>query len=145
MGSFSGNLFPITVPGAIIRHNPLGDPTIETNYHKALEDGRYLETSIADANNQLLQKKQQRTNFIAAHLSMNQLAVDGQLGHAPRVPKYIADSLKILQTVNMYQKQLNGVITALNQNINLLLTMKNSLLSLVQNNLNALAYLLNNI
>lgn len=145
MGNFSGNLFPITVPGAITRHNPAGDPTIEKYYHKALEDGRLLEANVADANNWLLQKKQKYENDIKNYLTMNQLAVDGQLPHGPRVPKYIADSIKILQEVNKYQQEILGVVQALNQNLQLLLTMKNSLIAMAQNNLNAIANLLNNI
>lgn len=138
-------IWPISAQGAIIRHNPLGDPTIEANYHKALEDGRFLEASIGDANNWLLQKKQQINNQITTYLKMNQLAVDGQLGHTPRVPKFIADSIAILQEVNQFQQQLSSVLQAVTQNIQLLTTMKNSMVSLVQNNLNALANLLNNI
>jgi hypothetical protein len=145
MGSLQGSLFPITVPGAIIRHTPAGDPTIEQYYHKSMEDGRLLEASVGDANNQLLELKMAITREINAYLSMNQLAVDGQLGHHARVPKYIADSIKLLQQVHMYQTQLTNLATAIQSNITLLLTMKNTLLSMVQSSLNALANLLNNI
>lgn len=145
MGSFSGSLFPITVPGAIIRHTPAGDPTIEQYYHKAMEDGRLLEASVGDANNWLLEQKMRAIKDINAWLSMNQLAVDGQLGHHARVPKYIADSIKILKTVHQYQQELNNIATAIQMNITLLLTMKNTLISMVQSSLNALANLLNNI
>src|SRR5208337_700590 len=135
----NAEIWPIKAQGAIIRHTFAGDPTIEKNYHKALEDGRWLEASIGDANNQLLELKMRITKDINTWLSMNQLAVDGQLGHHARVPKYIADSIKLLQTVSQYQKELANVITALEQNLTLLLTMKNSLISMVQSNLNALA------
>jgi len=141
----NAEIWPIKAQGAIIRHSFAGDPTVESTYHKALEDGRWLEASIGDANNQLLELKMRITKDINTWLSMNQLAVDGQLGHHARVPKYIADSIKLLQTVSQYQKELANVITALEQNITLLLTMKNSLISMVQSNLNALANLLNNI
>jgi len=89
--------------------------------------------------------KQKYENDIKNYLNMNQLAVDGQLPHGARVPKYIADSIKILQEVNKYQQEILGVVQALNQNLQLLLTMKNSLIAMVQNNLNAIANLLNNI
>jgi hypothetical protein len=146
MGSApSGSLFPILTPGAIVRHTPAGDPTIEQYYHQAMEDGRLLEACVGDANNWLLEMKMRITKDINTWLSMNQLAVDGQLGHRPRVPKYIADSIQLLHTVSQYQKELAGVATALNQNITLLLTMKNTLTGYVQSTLNALANLLNNI
>src|SRR5271166_5396709 len=138
-------IWPIKAQGAIIRHTPYGDPTIESAYHKALEDGRWLEASIGDAQNWLLQRQQQIIHEIAVYTNMNQLAVDGQFGHHARVPKYIADSIKLLQTISHIQKELAAVITAVEQNITLLLTMKNNLLSMVQSNLNALANLLNNI
>ncbi len=138
-------LFPIHTPGAITRHLPYGDPTVEQYYHKALEDGRFLEASIGDANNWLLQKKNAIIHEIAVYTNMNQLAVDGQLGHHARVPKYIADSIHLLQVVSQFQRDLGKTIAAVVQNIALLLTMKNSMLSMVQNNSNALANLLNNI
>lgn len=138
-------LFPIHTPGAITRHLPYGDPTVEQFYHKALEDGRFLEASIGDANNWLLQKKNQIIHEIAVYTNMNQLAVDGQLGHHARVPKYIADSIHLLQVVSQFQRDLGKTIAAVVQNIALLLTMKNNMLSMVQSNSNALANLLNNI
>src|SRR5579863_5846100 len=138
-------IWPIKTPAAITRHLPYGDPAVEKFYHKALEDGRFLEGSIGDANDWLIQRKNQIIHEIAVYTNMNQLAVDGQLGHHARVPKYIADSIKLLQKVSEFQRDLGNTIAAVVQNIALLLTMKNSMLSLVQANSNALANLLNNI
>src|SRR5271157_3373033 len=141
----SFQLWPITAQGAIQRHTPLGDPTIEQFYHKSMEDGRFLETSIADANNWCLQKKQQIINQIDTYLGMNSLAVDGQLGHHARVPKYIADSIAILKAVTRFQRELAGVVQAVELNLNQVLALKNSMLQMTQTALNSLANLLNNI
>ena len=131
--------------GAINRKNPAGDPTIEKVYHAALEDGRWLEKNVADANHWLLQKKQQYIAKVQTYFDMNKLAVDGQLSDRPRAVKYIADSIKFLQEVNQFQKEIIGVIQAAEKNIALLIAMEQNLLGLIQGVLNSLAILLNNI
>ena len=83
-------LWPIKAKGAVTRFQPLGDPVIEKFYHNSMEQGRFLEASIADANNWLFQKKVLLNEYIISYTHMNSLAVDGQLGHTPRVPKFIA-------------------------------------------------------
>src|SRR5271157_2876683 len=138
-------LWPIKAQGAIIRHLPAGDPTLEKYYHQALEDGRWLERNIADAQTWILKEKQRIIEKIETYLDINNVAVDAQLGHHARRIKLAIDSIRMLQKVSQFQRDIGNTITAVNQNIALLLTMKNSLLSLVQNNLNAIANLLNNI
>jgi hypothetical protein len=138
-------IWPIKAKGAVIRHNPLGDPTVEKYYHEALEDGRWLEKNVADANHWLLQKKQLYLAKIQTYVDINTLAVDGQLGHHPRKIKYIADSIKFLNEVNQFQKDIIGLIQAVTQNIGLLSSMEQNILGVVQSNLNALAILINNI
>lgn len=137
--------WPIHTKGAIKRHNPLGDPKIEKNYHQALEDGRWLEQNIGDANHWLLQKKQYVTDKIKTYTDMNSLAVDAQLKRRPRVFKLGADSIRLLQTVNQFQQDIIGLIQAITQNIGLLSSMEQNIIQMVQANLNALAILMNNI
>lgn len=138
-------LWPIHTKGAIIRHSPLGDPSVEKAYHEALEDGRWLEKNIADANHWLLQKQQYWKNQVSTYLSINKVAVDGQLRHTPRAIKYIADSIQFLQQVNKFQQEIIGITQALTSNIQIMVAMEQSLLALVQANLNGLALLLNNV
>jgi hypothetical protein len=138
-------LWPIKAKGAVIRHSPLGDPTIEKYYHNAMEQGRFLESSIADANNLLLQKMQLLKKYITSYTHMNSLAVDGQLGKSGRIPKYIADSISILQTAQELQQEIAGLVSAIQGNIAQLLSIEQSMLAMVQAVLNSIANLLNNI
>ena len=138
-------LWPIQAKGAVTRLNPLGDPQVETIYHNAMEQGRFLERNIADANNWLLQKKILLTNQIQTYTHMNSLAVDGQLGHTPRVPKYVADSISILKTAQQFQQEIVQLVAAIEQNIQMIIAIEQSMLAMVTNVENSLANLLNNV
>src|SRR5271154_3801008 len=141
----SALLWPIQAKGAVTRLQPLNDPTISQLYSNSMEQGRFLEASIADANTWLLQKTKLLNEYIISYTHMNQLAVDGQLGHHPRVPKYIADGISILQTAKRLTNEIVGLATAVAGNIAKLLTLLQNMLAMVQAVLNALANLLNNI
>jgi hypothetical protein len=138
-------LWPIKAKGAIIRHLPAGDPTLEKQYHKALEDGRFLEACIGDAQTWILKEKQRIIEKIGTYLDINSVAVDAQLSKHGRRIKLAIDSIRMLQKVSQFQRDVGSTIQAVTQNIALILTMKNSMLSMVQSNSNALANLLNNI
>src|SRR5271170_4869851 len=86
-------LWPIQAKGAVTRLQPLNDPTISQFYQNSMEQGRFLESSIADANNLLLQKTQLLQAYITSYTHMNSLAVDGQLGDNTRPPKFVIDSI----------------------------------------------------
>src|SRR5271170_1420331 len=141
----SALLWPIQAKGAVTRLQPLNDPTISQFYSNSMEQGRFLESSIADANTWLLQKTKLLNEYIISYTHMNQLAIDGQLGHHPRVPKYIADGISILQTAKRLTTEIVGLATAVAGNITKLLAILQGLLHMVQAVLNALANLLNNI
>jgi hypothetical protein len=138
-------LWPIKAKGEVNRLKPLGDPAIEKFYHDSMEQGRFLESSIADANNLLLQKKILLNEYVISYTHMNNLAVDGQLGRIGRVPKYIADSISILQTAQRLQQELVSLVNAINGNITMLLAIEQSMLGMVNTALNSIANLLNNI
>jgi hypothetical protein len=141
----NAQLWPIKAKGAVQRLNPLGDPQIEKYYHASLEQGRHLEREIGGAQHWLLQKKKDLMEKINMYTNMNNLAVDGQLGHTPRAIKYVADSIKILNDVNKFQQEIIGLITAITQNIGMLQMMEANMVGMVQQNLNSLANLLNSI
>jgi hypothetical protein len=138
-------LWPIKAKGKVDRLQPLGDPEIEQFYHNSMEQGRFLESSIADANNWLLQKKTLLDEYIISYTHMNSLAVDGQLGRTGRVPKFISDSISILQTAQRLQQEIVQLIQAINGNITQLLAIEQSMVQMVDTASNSLANLLNNI
>jgi len=141
----NAEMWPIKAKGAVTRLSPLGDPTIEKYYHKALEDGRLLERNIGDAQHWLLQKKKDLMEKIDLYTNMNNLAIDGKLSDLPRGIKYVADSIKIIKGINDYQQEIIGLISAVTQNIGILQSMELNLVGMVQQNLNALALTLNEI
>src|ERR1700675_5017026 len=138
-------LWPIKAKGAVNRVQPLNDPAISEFYQNSMEQGRFLESSIADANFQILQKKTLLNEYITSYTHMNQLAVDGQLGHHARVPKYIADSISILQTAKRLTQEIVALNNAVNGNITKILAIEQSMTQMVQTASQSLANLLNNI
>src|SRR5271167_1295979 len=138
-------LWPIQAKGAVDRLQPLNDPAISMFYQNSMEQGRFLESSIADANLWLLQKKTLLNEYVISYTHMNQLAVDGQLGHHARVPKYIADGISILQTAKRLQQEIVGLNNAVTGNITKILAIEQSMLQMVHTAENSLANLLNNI
>jgi hypothetical protein len=138
-------LWPIKAKGAVNRVQPLNDPTISQFYSNSMEQGRYLESSIADANTWLFQKKVLLNEYITSYTHMNQLAVDGQLNHHHRVPKYIADSISILQTAKRLTQEIVALNNAVNGNITKILAIEQSMTQMVQTASQSLANLLNNI
>ena len=141
----AAELWPVQAKGAVQRLNPLGDPTIEKFYHNAMEQGRFLERNIADAQHWLAQKEKDLMEKILMHTRMNSLAVDGQLSNPARAIKYVVDSGKIIQDINKFQNEITNLILAVNQNIAILKGMESSMLAMVSQNLNALANLLQQI
>jgi hypothetical protein len=138
-------LWPIKAKGAVNRLQPLNDPAISEFYQNSMEQGRFLESSIADANLWILQKKTLLNEYLTSYTHMNQLAVDGKLGHHARVPKYIADSISILQTAKRLQQEIVSLNNAVNGNITKILAIEQSMTNMVQTANNSLANLLNNI
>src|SRR5271154_5296099 len=124
-------LWPIKAQGAVTRLSPAGNPAVSSVYSNSMEQGRFLESSIADANTQLLQAKQELFDKLTILSHMNSLAVDGQLGHTPRVPKYIADSISILQTAQQFQNEIVQLVAAIQQNITMILAIEQSMLMMV--------------
>lgn len=139
-------LWPIQAKGAVVRLQPLNDPTISQYYPNSMEQGRFLESSIADANNWMLQKTQLLRAYITSYNHMNSLAVDGQLSlTSGRGARYVGDSISILQTAGQLQQELQQLVQAIQKNITMLLSIEHSMLALVQTVLDSIANLLNNI
>lgn len=141
----NAQLWPIKAQGAVTRLNPLGDPDVESVYHTALEQGRFAERNLADANHWLLQKKQQFEQHIQSYLNLNKVVVDGQLPDSTRPVKYIADSIIFLKQVAAFQQSIIKLVQACTQNLGMLASIEQNMLAMVQSNLNAITNILNNI
>lgn len=138
-------LWPIQAKGAVARIQPLGDPAIEHIYHASLEPGRVLERSIADANNQLLEKKKYIYDKIAAYTRLNSIATNGQLKHHLRALKLAADAAAIVRDINNFQSNVNDVVQALSNNLQTLLTIEATLVNEVNTALASIANLMQQI
>ena len=138
----ANEIYPIKLAGKITRFSPLGDPTIEQYYHTALEQGRFLEHSIADANFALAQRLRDLQEKIEHKLGMQKVSLDGQSKYRSRFFKYAADAVEFIKIVKMYLKEIQGVAAAAQGNIGQLLAIEQSMLQMVQSNINALAGLL---
>jgi hypothetical protein len=141
----NAQVWPIRALGAVKRHQFADDPTFQQYYQKALEDGRWLESSVADANAWLVKRKKDLKEKIQHKIDSAILAADGQNKHTPRVFLYIADGVKFMQEVQQYQQEVTQIISALQQNITQLQQMEQNLLAMVQGTLNSIALLMNNI
>src|SRR5579863_8578007 len=106
-------LWPINAQGAVNRLNPLSDPAIAVNYPKAMEQGRLLENSISDANDQLLKRKQQLYDLIANYTQMQSIGVNGQLKYGHRKIALAADVIQVIHAITTIQQELQGVLLAL--------------------------------
>ena len=141
----NAQIWTVKAQGEVVRLNPMGDPTIEKYYHKSLEQGRFLEQNIGDAQHWLQQKKNQLQTHISVYMAAHQLAIDGQLPDTPRSIKYVKDAVNIIQQVTALQKEISGLIQAVLTNIAILEGMEQNMLAMVNQNLNSLSILLNQI
>jgi hypothetical protein len=135
-------LFPIKAKGAVTRRNFAGIPTIEGIYHTALEQGRFTESSIADAMFAIKQKKLDLEEKITQYLDINKLAIDGQLRHTPRKLKFIADSIVLIKRVSKFISAISDLMAALQNCIGQLQSIEQNMLGMIQANLNALTNLI---
>ena len=141
----NAEMWPIKAKGKVTRLNPLGDPKVEHFYHKALEPGRHLETSLGDANNMLAERKREVLARIALLLDVNKVAVNAQYGKHGRRILLAANSIAFLKEIASFQSEIVGLIAAVTQNIGMLQSMEQNMTRMVQANLNAIANILNNI
>jgi hypothetical protein len=140
-----GELFPIQAKGAVKRLTFKGVPTIETNYHKAMEQGRVLESSVTDAIFQLQAKKKDLMEKIQTYFDLNKLAIHGKNKLRIRAPLYSGDSAQFLQTIAHFQQDVIKIISAITTNIGKLQSIEQNMLRMLQEVLNAIAALLHEI
>lgn len=139
------DLWPLRSPGKTERLVLAGDQKVEKAFHKTLQQGAFLETHIGSAMYAVMAKKLDYEEKIQHYLSLNRLAIDGQLSQMPRAVKYAADSVQFLETVRGYTDDIQILVQALQMNIALLRQVVAQMLGMIQNNMTALANLLQEI
>jgi hypothetical protein len=141
----NAQMWPIKAKGKVQRLDFAGDPKVEAIYHKALEPGRHLESSLGDANNLLAERKREVLARIALLLDVNKVAVNAQNKRRLRKILLAANSISFLKEVNQFQQEITDLGKALTSNIGQLQTMEQNMFRMVQANLNAVANLLHDI
>lgn len=138
-------IFPIRVRKQVERLTPLGNPRIESSYHKSLEQGRMMETSIGDATYMVKEAKKYLDEQINSYLCLNLLATDGQLPDKPRAIKYVIDAIKFMKQVKEYQQETMAIVKTITGLIGQIQSIEQSYVGMIQVNSNALATLMNEI
>jgi hypothetical protein len=138
-------LWPIQQKGKAKRLTIAGPPSIEKKWHKALEQGRRLESSITDATFAIKAKKEEILNSILTYMDLNTLAVDGQFPDKPRAFKYAANSIHFIQKVHKYVQSISELQAAIIKNIGMLQSIEQNMLQMIQSNINALANLIGEV
>jgi hypothetical protein len=142
----SAELWPIKAKKKVVNWNPMGDPTVEQFYHKAMEDGRRLETSITDANHWLIQRRNQLINKDIPHaLNYIKTATDAKPDNPIKAILLAADIIQFMKFLVTMQKEVVGLIQAMVQNIGIIESMLQNIVQNIQANLNAIASLLHDI
>jgi hypothetical protein len=134
-------LFPIQVKGDIQRLNPMGDPTVSKYYTKALEQGRWAETSLGAAMNSLMTRKNDLQEKVTSYLSLQKVAQDGELPDASRPAKLAADVIDAVSKINGYMQQITALVNAIKQDIVMLSEMETNMLNAITSSMNVLAML----
>lgn len=142
MGNASNEIWPIQAKGKVERLDLFGDPDIEKTYHKSLEQGRVLESSLGDANYALANRKRAVNEQIANLMNLQKLAIDGQNTHHKRFFLYAADAVNFINKVKKYTTELNNLAQAVVGNIGKLQTIEQNMFRMVQANINALSNLI---
>jgi hypothetical protein len=136
-------LWPIQAKGAVTRILPAGNPDVNSVYSNSMEQGRFLEASIADANTQLLQSAQDLARWVSFY--NNVLSPLMAVGTSNPGQQTTLGPILINPAVAQATSQITQLVAQVQQNITKLLAMQTSMLMMIQADLNALANLLNNI
>jgi hypothetical protein len=142
----SAELWPIKAKKKVVNWNPLGDPTVEKFYHKAMEDGRALETSITDANHWLIQRRNQLINKDIPH-AINYIAsaTHAEPDNPIKAILLAKDVITFMKFLVKMQQEVVQLIQAMVQNIGIIESMLQNIVQNIQANLNAIASLLHDI
>ena len=136
---------PAFAKGPVVRPNPPGIPRIEKEYHKAMEQGRFVETAIGDAIHGLKQAKVDLEDKVKACLRDMITASDGMFPDSIRPVKLIADVVMFAKEMKDFIDEIVKTIQALIACIQLLQAILKNMMAMLQSILNSLAALLGEI
>src|SRR5208282_1311138 len=139
------NLWPVKAQGAVQRLTFASDTQIEKQFHKALEQGRVLESSVADANFYLASRQRDLMEKINHFLACQKLAVDGQTKLRTRFFLYAADAVNFIKQVKSYTSAIQSVVGSVTSNLNQLEQIEANMLQMLNADIAALTTLLNEI
>ncbi|MGB7282010.1 MAG: hypothetical protein WBE13_07105, partial [Candidatus Acidiferrum sp.] len=134
-----GQYFPILCKGAPTRSTYAGPPEIEANWHKAMEEGRHLESSINGAMFAVQKEKADLEKHIMHYLDLIQTSADSEFRHGTRKFKLAADILNYIQKIQHYMSLITGLTQAIQSNLNQLAQLETDTLNMLSANLAALA------
>lgn len=134
-----GQYYPILCKGAPTRLTWKGPAEIEAKWHKAMEEGRKLESSINDAMFAVQKEKADIQKHIQHYMHLIQTSVDAKLSNPVRSFKLAADIFTYIQTIQHYMGLLQQVIQAIQSNLGQLEVLETQTLNMIQSSLGAIA------
>lgn len=137
--SSTSQFWPILNQGTPPRLTFSGPPQLEQQWHKAMEEGRHLESSINDAMFAVQKEKADLQRAIQHYMDLIQTSADSEFRHTARKFKLAADILNYTQKVHTFMNQITALTQAIQKNIQALQQIEAATAAMIQGNLNALA------
>ena len=151
--TFSTSIFPFMMPNKpkttaddpLIKPLPSPFVTISTDYQWALEQGRFLEQSIGDAQKEIQKFKKDLEDRIKSYLHQIWISISAELPLAGRIVALAKNIIDIIKEIINIIKEVQAAIKALIAIVQLLQALINKMIAQLQAIINALAALLNEI
>src|SRR5208282_383853 len=140
-----GQLWPIYSKGAPTPPTFAGPPDLEANWHKAMEYGRKMESSVNDAMFACQKEKSDLQRSIQHYVDLIRTSTDAELTHLPRALKLAADVLNYISKIQGFMTKIQALTQAIQTNLNSLQSLEAAAMAMIQNNLNALANFMQDI
>jgi hypothetical protein len=139
LSAAAGQFWPILCKGAPTYPVYSGPPEIEKKWHKAMEDGRKLESSINDAMFAVQKERLDIQKHIAHYTDLIQTSIDAKLAKELRKFKLSADVIKYIRKIQKFMKMLQQLAQAIQNNLNQLAALEADFLTMIQANIACLS------
>ena len=136
-------LFPIKCKNPVIKRKEI--PTIQRVqkvYHKSLEAGRFLETSLADATHEAMMFKRYLEDVVKSWVHKQILGAAGSLPPGPSMAAFIIATINIILEMKKVIEDIVKVVAALVKLAQMLVALLKLILAAIQSVINALAKLI---